>query len=491
MLQPIVPIVVKVESVKKDGFAEFAPIIGPSYNFDHPIGTRKIPGVKMGEDYLLLIRLSKTGRKIVAGYQKINNKNLKEVAVWYYAKYILQILFTYVYKYTPDETQSQPVLDMLVKLPRANVALNCINDDSASIIAPMNLTDARASIIVDTAVTTFISSLWNVILCQRRLFFMRSEGFTGNKLSDFLRNTQKIFEDTGTTNHALAMKTLSLNGILPEDKGKKEDTESSEAIIDGYKQVGNTFIEVEHKLVLDALSELDYVHGLLVGPSGCGKTSIPQALAEELGYTFVRVICPNIRDPEEFYGMREAKDGSTIFVKNDLITAYEDGNAIILLDEITRVEPYIANSLLPILDDSSVNIRNHEIVRGENVIILATANIGEQYVGTFALDSALRNRFGATIPVTYLPETVEIELIQRRTGVRKAVAKKIHRIITKMRTVIEKNKDDIDVSTRISLNVANLVRKGLTIKMAFKYCVLTAIPKSSGSLKEIQDSMGL
>lgn len=206
---------------------------------------------------------------------------------------------------------------------------------------------------------------------------------------------------------------------------------------------------------------------MMTGPSGYGKTSLPYIIAKGRGLNVVRVDCSIVRDPEEWFGTRQLVGGETKFTLNEFAEAVQAGDCIIILDEINRPETPIANGLFRFLDSGTVHIHGHTIQRGPNVLVVGTMNQGYQYTGTFQADEALLNRFGATIQVGPLPPEEEAAVLKARGGVPEREAE----IITRVLGVLRRQELSVDVSTRVSLNIARLVCGGLTIPDAFQFAV--------------------
>lgn len=219
------------------------------------------------------------------------------------------------------------------------------------------------------------------------------------------------------------------------------------------------------------------VNVLMTGPSGYGKSSIPQAFADAYGMKFVRVNCAAIRDPEEWFGFREAQDGSTVFEPSEFAIALMEGNAIILLDELNRMESWLHNTLYPILDHARTsNVHGKQFKVGENVLFAAAINSGHQYTGTFMLDGALVNRFDMHLAVGPLDEVVEADLLVRRYELPMDVAQRIVKIMSRLRELYEREAISVDVSTRTSLKIARLYSSGLlNIRECFKAAVFNAL----------------
>lgn len=217
---------------------------------------------------------------------------------------------------------------------------------------------------------------------------------------------------------------------------------------------------------------------LMVGASGYGKTTVPEAFANIFGMDFLRVNCAQVRDPEEWFGYREARDGSTVFIPSDFTRKVTAGNVVVVLDEFNRVEPWLHNTLYPLLDHARrTQIHGEDIVCGQNVIFFATINLGYAYVGTFQLDAAITNRMDAVLIVDALPTSVEENLLKKRFDIDSSKARKIVDIMGRLRKVGSLN---VDVSTRTSLKIARFVSQSTL--------TLTAIVRAviANSLEEDQ-----
>jgi MoxR-like ATPase len=256
------------------------------------------------------------------------------------------------------------------------------------------------------------------------------------------------------------------------------------------------FISKEQDELFEAvhkISQLHHVSVMMIGASGYGKTSVPEQKAKDWGMEFLRWNCATVRDPEEFFGYRGAVDASTMtdegevfFSESEFTQKVEAGNVVIALDEINRVDPYILNILFSILDhEGKATVAGHEITVGDNVIFVATVNLGYQFTGTFQLDTALVNRFLAKVEVGALPQVVEEELLQYRVGVTEKQAKTIVSFMSKMRDLNQRGKLNLDASTRVSLQISELVYSGLGFDLAVKHTMIVGCEPEEK--KEIND----
>ena len=233
------------------------------------------------------------------------------------------------------------------------------------------------------------------------------------------------------------------------------------------------------------------INVMMVGPSGYGKTSIPEAMAEANGMKFHRVNCAAVRDPEQWFGYPEARDGETVFERTELTKIIEDGNAVIVLDEYNRVEPWMHNILFPLLDHARrTTIHNYDVVCGDGIIFVATMNMGFQYTGTFAMDQAMTNRFDLVLKVGPLPANVETALLVKRTEIDSELAKLVVKAMRELRELAVVSDIGIDASTRTSLKISRLMSSGLmSMSAAFAAVIINTVDEEAA--KRIIDTVSL
>lgn len=230
---------------------------------------------------------------------------------------------------------------------------------------------------------------------------------------------------------------------------------------------------------------------LMVGPSGYGKTTLPERFAKKTERHHVRVNCAAIRDPEEWFGFREAEEGSTVFDPSEFARCIQQGNSVIVLDEVNRLEPWLHNTLFPLLDDDrGTEVHNQRFDVADDTIFVMTLNQGVEFTGTFELDQAFLNRVHMTIHVGAPPAQAEIEILVKRTGVTKVEAKAIVEIASKLRAIIEKGDADVDCSTRASIRIAQLVKFGTPIRVGF-HDVIEAASGDLETRKRMTDAINM
>ena len=140
---------------------------------------------------------------------------------------------------------------------------------------------------------------------------------------------------------------------------------------------------------------------MMTGDSGCGKTFAAQQLVAALERPEFSFNLGATQDPRGTLigNTHFEKDSGTVFHESTFVKAIQTENAVILLDEISRAHPEAWNILMTVLDYGQRYLRLDEhpdapIVKvADGVTFIATANIGNEYTATRAMDRALVDRF--------------------------------------------------------------------------------------------------
>ena len=194
------------------------------------------------------------------------------------------------------------------------------------------------------------------------------------------------------------------------------------------------------------------------------NTVLSKTLAKVLNHDFYYINCGSLNKPKQsLVGTIQVKDGTTYLVESEFLKFFKsDKPTIILLDEISRA-PLIAEKYLMAATDKEqsyiyVEELGERIYKGKNVLFIATANFGIEYVGTRKLDIAFMDRFIQFI-LNYLNEENEIKLINNKIPNLNTVdVKKLVKTINLLR----KNSESLgrSISHRKSLDLMSFLNMG-------------------------------
>ena len=217
----------------------------------------------------------------------------------------------------------------------------------------------------------------------------------------------------------------------------------------------------------------EIVNVLLLGPTGTGKSSLPREVAAWWQRPFYTVHCQMISELDDWWGTKELSiEEGTYFKKAALLDAVATPGCIILLDEANRTHPENLNAFFGFLDHRRrawIPSIQKEVTVAEGVVFFLTLNEGSEYIGTNAVDRALRDRVSSTIRTDYLPKDIEVKLLIDRTGVDADTASRLCDLAS---TVRGNPKLDLMISTRQLLECANLLREGLPLHDAVFFSIL-------------------
>jgi MoxR-like ATPase len=220
---------------------------------------------------------------------------------------------------------------------------------------------------------------------------------------------------------------------------------------------------------------------MMTGPAGCGKTMAAKKVVEALDRPHFYFNLGATQDPRSTLigNTHFKKDEGTSFSQSAFVKAIQTKDAIILLDELSRAHPEAWNILMTVLDYGQRYLRLDEqedaptIPVAEGVTFIATANIGNEYTATRAMDRALVDRF-TIIEMDTLNKDQESELLKDlHPGITKEQANIVAEIasLTRKELTNESPKLTNAISTRLSVEIAGLLEDGFTLPEAAETCI--------------------
>lgn len=235
---------------------------------------------------------------------------------------------------------------------------------------------------------------------------------------------------------------------------------------------------LDHHILTRRALGTSYVGGLVItGPAGAGKTvSVAQAVrrlndTHELSLRLMKMDCATTTDPQKWFGRREVDKAGTRYEKSDFIIAVERGD-VILLDDMSRIHPTIANPIFGLLDHSQalhLSDLNITIAAHPETVFIATMNEGVQFGGTHRLDWAWRERFPFTIERGFPPREEEIRVLTSHTGCDEDGAANLVTVAEQARSMHETGDLRFPLSTRTLVAAAWLVASGYDEGTALRY----------------------
>lgn len=229
---------------------------------------------------------------------------------------------------------------------------------------------------------------------------------------------------------------------------------------------------------------------MMTGAAGCGKTMAAKTLVKSMDRPEFYFNLGATQDPRGTLigNTHFKKDEGTTFCESLFVKAIQTKNAIILLDEISRAHPEAWNILMTVLDQGQRYLRLDEhqdaptIPVAEGVTFVATANIGNEYTATRAMDRALVDRF-IIVEMDTLNKDQESALLKDlHPGITKEQADNVAEIASMTRKEIKGDAPRISnaISTRISVEIAGLLEDGFNLSEAAEVCIYPFFDEDGG-----------
>ena len=247
---------------------------------------------------------------------------------------------------------------------------------------------------------------------------------------------------------------------------------------------------IEHLGRINELSRKHPVNVLVAGKQGCGKSTLVRQFAARNLRPLATFQVGILSEPGQLFGDMRLKEGETYYQQFLFPQAIQTPGCVIHLEEINRPEhPKALNMLFSVLaEDRQVWTDELGLIRvAPEVVFFATLNEGEEFIGVEMLDAALRDRFYVTL-MDYLPAEVELEVLQKKTGVSEADALTIVNVANQLRGNAQ---EPVMVSTRHTLMIAELVAIGASIREAFVYSLQVSRDALESTLLSLHLGMGL
>jgi MoxR-like ATPase len=234
---------------------------------------------------------------------------------------------------------------------------------------------------------------------------------------------------------------------------------------------------------------------MMTGPAGCGKTMAAKAAASSIeGYNTFIINLGATQDPRTTLignTQFDTKKG-TVFNSSPFVKAIQTPNTVVILDELTRAHPEAHNILMSVLDLGQRYLRLDEaadapVVKvAEGVSFIASANIGNEYTATRALDRAILDRF-VVIEMDTLSREEESELLSMMyPSVEMNILQSVAEItsMTRDELLSESPKLSNSLSTRTAVEIGSLLYDGFSLEEAAEITIYPMFDQSGGADSE-------
>lgn len=239
-------------------------------------------------------------------------------------------------------------------------------------------------------------------LNQRKDIYQLKDSFGKFVFIDYLGNEYKTSLTAIKIVHCISLKQkeAEINELL--DKYEKEQIEAERLkYLEDSKKLGFKFTDLEPEDKLRKTIDSGIKNIWMVGPAGCGKSTMARNVATDMDLPYLCISCGIGTSATEFIGYKYPTRESTRFGE------FYAKPSIILIDEITALDPAVAQILNAALANDEIETTTGLVHRHPECIIIATSNTfgfgcDRQYVANNQLDASTIDRFiGGIVEVTY------------------------------------------------------------------------------------------
>lgn len=236
-------------------------------------------------------------------------------------------------------------------------------------------------------------------LNQRKDLYMLKDSYGKLTFVDYLGNEYKTSLGSIKLIESFT-KEKDLNELLDTYERDIKEAENRK-YLEESKKLGFTFSDLDPDEKLRKVIQAGIKNIWMVGPAGCGKSTMARNIAEEMNLPYLCISCGIGTSATEFVGYKYPTRESTRF------SEFYAKPSIILIDEITALDPAVAQILNAALANDEIETTTGLVHRHSNCIIIATSNTfgfgcDRQYVANNQLDASTIDRFvGGIVEVTY------------------------------------------------------------------------------------------
>lgn len=301
---------------------------------------------------------------------------------------------------------------------------------------------------------------------------------------------ERFFNEKDNLNFANTFVSDFTNESNPAVVQTEEELDETVKIIrDSVKNKPDNLIISDLKWKLLIRSILRGKNLMIVGPTGCGKTMAAKIASKMLDRELHFFNMGSTQDPRlSLIGNTSfnPEDG-TVFNKSEFVKAITTPNAVVLLDELTRIHPEGMNILMTVLDPGQRYLRLDESEKTEvikvadGVSFIATANIGNEYTSTRMLDRALTDRF-QIFEMDVLNAEQERTLLYSLFGSIKQDVDRLVELSTSIKSdyFSDNPKFDTFISTRVMIETAELITDGFEFMEAIEMVIFPYFSAEGG-----------
>lgn len=226
---------------------------------------------------------------------------------------------------------------------------------------------------------------------------------------------------------------------------------------------------------------------MLKGPTGCGKTRFVEYMAHRLKRPLITISCHDDLSASDLTGRYLIRGGETVWQDGPLTAAARQG-AICYLDEVVEARQDTVVVIHPLTDHRRllpVERTGESIPAADGFQLVVSYNPGYQHV-LKDLKPSTRQRF-VSLEFDFPRAEQELEVVQRESGVERAVAHQLVALGQRLRNLREQGLLEVP-STRLLVATGRLIAGGIEPKTACRVGLLAPLsddPDLTAAMREL------
>lgn len=229
---------------------------------------------------------------------------------------------------------------------------------------------------------------------------------------------------------------------------------------------------------------------LLKGPTGCGKTRFVEAMAFDLDRPIVTISCNDETSATDLIGRYLIKGGDTVWQDGPVTRAVKRG-CILYLDEIAEAREDVLTVLHALSDhrrELHIDRLDETIKAPEDFMMVVSFNPGYQQ-SLKEMKPSMRQRF-VSLAFNYPPKNIEVEIVQKESGIDEKEAIKLVVLAQKIRNLSELGLSET-VSTRLLISTAKLIQGGLFARLACEIGIVQSLTDDEDTIQTLKEIVSL
>ena len=197
---------------------------------------------------------------------------------------------------------------------------------------------------------------------------------------------------------------------------------------------------------------------MMCGPKGCGKTIAVKELCHQVQTPMWRMTCSDGLTTDDLIGYMTSDGEKTIFI-DGLVTSAVRHGGILFCDEFNFARASVLGVLHQVMDSGKLVIpMTGEILTAhDDFRVMAAINPPEDYEGTNEMNQATVDRYGVSLPFTYLNKEREVTCIMQQSGNHnRTLARQLVDFAGDLRRMKDDRSIQTDTSTRTLIDVMEL-----------------------------------